>query len=141
MEKIQICPKCGLPAVSVKAETVKYNVVESLQGLINLKNAWSVCVNPACDCSYFSNTLELSTKDLIVSLFFKDKSDNVPICYCSNLTRGEIKEAVKNGCKSIDDVQNYTKKDITGMCEERNPMGKCCRNVFLRTISDSLNMD
>jgi hypothetical protein len=141
MEIIQICPKCSLPAVTVNVEAVKYNVVESLQSSINLKNQWSICVNPVCDRSYFSNTRELSTTDLNVSLFFKDKSENVPICYCSSLTRGEIKVAIKNGCKSIDDVQNYTKKDITGMCEERNPLGKCCRNIFLRTISDSLNKD
>ena len=135
MEIIQICPKCGLPAVSVKVEAVKYNVDESLQDLINLKNKWSVCVNPGCDCSYFSRQVKLKTADLVSPLFFKDNSDSVPVCYCSNLTRGEIKDAVKNGCKSIDDVQNYTGKDVTGMCEERNPLGKCCRNVFLRTIS------
>jgi len=141
MEIIQICPKCGLPALAVNVEVVKYNVIESHQDSIILNNKWSVCVNPACDCTYFSKTKELNTADLIVPLFFKDKSDNVPICYCSNLTRGEIKEAVRNGCRSIDNVQNYTKKDVTGMCEERNPLGKCCRNVFLRTISDSLNKD
>ena len=141
MEIIQICPKCGLPALGVNVEVVKYNVVESLKDSIILKNKWSVCVNPACDCSYFSKTRELSTADLNVPLFFKDKTDNVPICYCSNLTRGEIAAAVKNGCRNIDDVQNYTQKNITGMCEERNPLGKCCRNVFLRTISDSLKYE
>lgn len=130
-----------MPAAAVNVEAVKYNVVESLQDQINLKDKWSVCVNPACDCSYFSKTMELSTADLNVQLFFKDESDSVPICYCSNITRGEVKEAVKNGCKSIDDIQNYTKKDLTGLCEERNPLGKCCRNVFLRTISDSLKKD
>jgi bacterioferritin-associated ferredoxin len=141
MEIIQICPGCGLPAVAVNAEAVKYNVIGSLQHLINLKIKWSICVNPSCDRSYFSKTSSLSTADLNVSLFFKDKSDNVPICYCSGLTRGEIKSAVKNGCKSIDDVQNYTGKDITGMCKERNPLGKCCRKVFLKTISDAMNND
>lgn len=141
MEIIQICPVCCLPAVAVNAEAVKYNVIGSLQHLINLKIKWSICVNPACDCSYFSKTRNFRTADLNVPLFFKDKSDNVPICYCSDLTRGEIKNAVKNGCKSIDDVQNYTRKDITGMCKERNPLGKCCRNVFLKTISDAMNKD
>ena len=141
MEIIQICPKCGLPAVGVNVEAVKYNVIESLQTQINLKNKWSVCINPDCDCSYFSKQIKFRTSDLIVPLFFKDNSDTVPICYCSNLTRGEIKEAVKNGCKSIDDVQNYTKKDLTGICEERNPLGKCCRKVFLKKISEALNKD
>jgi len=141
MKIIQICPKCGAPAVGVNVEAVKFNVIESLQALITVKNKWNICINPDYDCSYFSKTIELSKADLKVPLFFKEKADDVPICYCSSLTRGEIKEAVINGFKSIDDVQNYTKKDVTGMCEERNPLGKCCRKVFLKTISDSLNKD
>jgi len=137
MEIIQICPKCGLPAIAVNVEAVSFNVNESSKALVDVKNKWSVCVNPDCDCSYFSKRLTFRTSDLIAPLFFKDDSDNVPICYCSNLTRGEIKNAVKNGSKSIDDVQKYTEKDITGLCQARNPLGKCCRNVFLKAISDS----
>lgn len=139
MEIIQICPECGLPALDVNIQAVKYNVVESLQSHINLNSRWNACVNPACDCSYFSKQTAFRTTDLIVPLFYKDSSDSVPICYCSNLTRGEVKNAVRNGCKTIDDVQNYIGKDITGLCHERNPLGKCCRKVFLRTIADSLN--
>ena len=137
MEIIQICPLCGLPTVAVNTEAVKFNIIEPKKDMVDLKKKWSICVNPDCDCTYFSKHTVFRTADLIVPLFFKDNSDNVPVCYCSNLTRGEIKNAVNNGCKSIDDVQNFTKKDITGLCEERNPLGKCCRNVFLKTISES----
>jgi len=137
MEIIQICPKLGIPSVPVNVEAAKFNIAESRKALVNVKDRWSVCVKPDCDWSYFSKHTEFRTSDLIVPLFFKDNSDAVPICYCSNLTRGEIKIAVKNGCKSIDDVQNYSNKDITGFCKERNPLGRCCRNVFLKTISDS----
>jgi bacterioferritin-associated ferredoxin len=139
MEKIQICPKCGLPANGVSVKAVKFNITDSCKDQIGSVTKWNVCNNPTCDCSYFSKHITFNTSDLNVPLFFKDNSDSVPICYCSDLTRGEIKDAVKNGCKSIDDVQNYTKKDITGFCEERNPLGKCCMNVFLRTISESLD--
>lgn len=139
MEIIQICPKCGMPAVAVNVEAVSFNIIQSSKLLVDVKNKWSVCVSPDCECSYFSKNLIFTTSDLVVPFFFKDDSDNAPICYCSNLTRGEIKNAVKNGCKSIDDVQNYTEKNITGLCKERNPLGKCCRDLFLKTISDSLN--
>jgi hypothetical protein len=138
MKIIQICPKCGMPAVAVNVKAVSFNVNESSKALVDVKNKWSICVNRDCDCSYFSKHLAFMMSDLVAPLFFKDDSGNVPICYCSNLTRGEINNAVENGCKSIDDVQNYTAKDITGLCKERNPLGKCCRNVFLKTISDSL---
>ena len=71
MEIIQICPKCGLPAVEVNVIAVKFNIIELQHGLINIKNRWSICVNPACDCSYFSKTREFSTADLNVSLFLR----------------------------------------------------------------------
>lgn len=139
MEIIQICPICGIPAVGVNEKAVKYNLAASKKDSIPNETRWSVCVNPKCDCSYFSKKAIFKTTDIIKPLFFKDFSENVPICYCSNLTRGEIQNAVKNGCKTIDDVQNYTKKNITGLCEEINPLGKCCRNVFLLTIKETTN--
>lgn len=137
MKIIQICPECGVPAVGVKVKAVKYNIIDSGKDLVDTNIKWSICTNPKCGCSYFSKRKVFMTTDLIVPLFYKDYSDKVPVCYCSNLTRGEIMKAVKNGCKHIKDVQKYTKKNITGLCRERNPLGKCCRNVFLKTIADS----
>jgi hypothetical protein len=137
MEIIQICPKCGIPAVAVNESAVRYYVNEAMREKIEANLKWSICSNPACETSYFSKKSTFSICDLIKPLFYKDNGDNVPICYCSDLSRGEIKNAVKNGCKTIDDVQTYTQKNITGYCEERNPLGKCCRNVFLKTIADA----
>lgn len=138
MKIIQICPKCGLPGVKVNKKAVMYNLRRSGGIKNDVKIKWNICINPDCDCSYFSRKKLFSTSDLIKPLFYKDKSDNVPICYCSDLTRGEIKNAVKNRCKTIREVQNFTSKNITGNCEERNPFGKCCKQVFLRTIKDAI---
>ena len=136
MEIIQICPVCGAPGIGVKDLTVRYNLKNSKWILPDKRVKWSICPNPSCNCSYFNKYRKYSESDLINPLFFKDRGDNVPICYCSDLTRGEIKDAVKNDCKTIKDVQKYTKKDITGLCETRNPLGKCCKNAFLKTISN-----
>ena len=65
---------------------------------------------------------------------FKSEGDDTVICYCSDLTRGEIKNAVKNDCRSIAEVRKYTNKNITGQCAQKNPSGKCCGNVFLNEI-------
>jgi hypothetical protein len=135
MEIIKICPNCGNPAIAVVESAVEYNLKKTLSFQSNKK--WSICSNPVCEVSYFSKDLQFSLNDLINPLWFKDNGDNVPVCYCSDLTRGEIKNAVRQGCKTIDDVQELTNKNITGFCEERNPLGKCCRNVFLKTISDT----
>lgn len=136
MKLIHICPVCGQPGIGVKEKAVRYNVVHSKKRITEKGEKWNICANTICNCSYFSNRHSFKTSDLVKPLFFKDRSDNVPICYCSDLTRGEIKEAVKNGCKKISEVQKYTRKNITGYCETRNPLGKCCRNVFLSTISN-----
>jgi bacterioferritin-associated ferredoxin len=140
MKIIQICPKCGLPGVRVNKEAVSYNLRKSGGFKSDVKLKWSICPNPDCDCSYFSRNKLFSTSDLVKPLFYKDKSDSVPICYCSDLTRGEIKNAVRNSCKTIREVQNFTKKNITGYCEKRNPLGKCCKQVFLRTLKIEMGL-
>jgi bacterioferritin-associated ferredoxin len=137
MEIIQLCPECGFPAIPVNEKAVRFNLVDSIKPMIKPDLKWSICSNPQCDCSYFSKKQLFKTTDLIKPLFYKDSNDDVPVCYCSELTRGEIKDAVKNGKKTIDEVQAFTKKNITGYCEEHNPLGKCCRNVFLRTIAEA----
>jgi len=136
MKLIQICPSCGQPGVRVKEDAVKNNIVNFKRKHKDSRTKWNICINPGCDSSYFSGKVLFTKSDLRKPLFFKDSSDDVPICYCAGLTRGEIKEAVKNGCKTIKEVQKYTKKNNSGHCETRNPLGKCCRNVFLRTISE-----
>lgn len=136
MKLIQICPACGQPGVRVREDAVKYNIVNFKHKHKDSHTKWNICINPGCDISYFSGKEQFRTSDLKKPLFFKDSSDDVPICYCSGLTRGEIREAVQNGCKTIREVQKYTKKNVTGHCETRNPLGKCCRNVFLHTISE-----
>ena len=137
MEIIQICPECGNPGISVPETAVKHNLIISASTVINSNIKWSICSNPDCNCSYFSKDHKFKNTDLIKPLWFKDKGESVPICYCSDLSRGEIRNAVKKGCKTIDAVQKYTNKNITGLCEQRNPLGKCCRNVFLKTILES----
>ena len=140
MEVLQICPDCGNPAITVPESAVMYNLHNAAKISFPKNNKWNICSNSKCNCSYFTKGHKYTISDLIKPLWFKDGSDNVPVCYCSDLSRGEIKEAVKQGCKTIDEVQKYTNKNITGYCEQRNPLGKCCRNVFLKTISDE-NMD
>jgi hypothetical protein len=136
MVKIQICPDCSTPAISVLESAVMYNLKDSGEKVLQQKQKWSICINQECNCFYFSKEIKFTISDLIKPLWFKDRNDNVPICYCSDLTRGEIKEAVTKGYKSIDEVQQFTKKNITGFCEQKNPLGKCCRNVFLKIITN-----
>jgi hypothetical protein len=140
MKIIQICPTCGLPGLKVNEKAVKYNMRKPEETKSDNNLEWSVCINPDCECSYFTKGKVFNKADLVKPLFFKDNSDNVPVCYCSDLTRGEIKNAVRKGCRTIGEVQKFTKKNITGHCKKMNPLGKCCKQVFLRTIKDNIEL-
>jgi bacterioferritin-associated ferredoxin len=137
MKIIQICPKCGIPGISVNKDAIAYNLRKPPEQKSIVKLKWRACINPECDCSYFAGDRIFSISDMKSPLFYKDKSDLSPVCYCSDLSRGEIINAVQNGCKSIREVRNFTKKKVTGHCQKRNPLGKCCKQVVLKTIKDA----
>lgn len=137
MDIIQVCPVCGSVGVEVESKTVKCLVKSDLIAKQIKNKNWSVCINSDCNAAYFNDEMIFKINEIKVPLWFKDLGSEVPICYCSVLTRGEIINAVKNGCKTIDEVQKYTGKNITGKCREENPLGKCCRNVFLKTMEEN----
>lgn len=137
MNIIQICPVCGSLAIKVDPITVKSMLNDNLKAEVKDNDEWYICSVDKCEISYFSNNKKFSKEDIRVPIWYKEQTHDVPICYCSNLTEKEIFDAVKKGCKTIDDVQKYTNKNITGKCKTENPLGKCCRNVFLKAIEDA----
>jgi hypothetical protein len=134
MKIIPICPVCGAVGIDVNRKTVKCMLKEKPKKQTLKGKLWAVCSNPGCKVAYFSGKTAFETEALKVPLWFKDPGANVPICYCSKLTRGEIAAAVKGGCKTIGAVQKKTGKNITGKCRKRNPLGRCCRDVFVKAI-------
>ena len=135
-EILQLCPVCGLPSLKVTEKAVWANLVDARWKIDKAHLNWNLCSNPTCNCTYFAGRRIFYKSDLIKPLFYKDRGDDVPICYCSDLTRGDIRDAVKNGCRTKAEVRNYTHKNITGFCDTKNPTGKCCDKVFKRTITD-----
>lgn len=137
MAIIQICPSCGNLGIEVEPITVNCMLKDDLKSEFKDNAKWFICSSENCDTVYFSDEKAYSKNDVRVLIWYKEHTDEVPICYCSNLTEKEIFNAVKNECKTIDDVQAYTGKNITGKCKTENPLGKCCRNVFLKAIEDA----
>jgi len=138
MKGIQICPKCGQPTVKVKEETVK-NQLETSPIFANKKSKWQACINENCDTVYIKDEIQIRKEDLKSVVFFKDKTDNTMICYCYKITKGEIREALENGCQSVSDVYKYLKKSKVGSCSTNNPLGKSCSNVFKYTLEQIKN--
>lgn len=133
----KVCPKCGIPSISVNHLTVQSNIKASTVE-IHENDKWSTCVNPTCNTVYHSNKSIISIDEVINEPFYKNSNSDTLICYCSGLTRKEIHVAVSNGCKTISDVQKYTGKTTTGMCESKHPIGQCCSNSFMFEIKKAL---
>ena len=52
--------------------------------------------------------------------------DDKIICWCSNVTRGEIIKAIKAGAASLDDIRRMTGACTVGRCRELSPNKRCC---------------
>jgi bacterioferritin-associated ferredoxin len=129
-----LCPIYGLEGKKVKFKTVKSLVKKE----VKKSDSYQICLNSKCEVVYFNNpeSIYYTLSDLTVKVWFKDIFDeNVPICYCSNLTRKEIKEAVVKGYMSITEIRNFTGKYITGNCLTENPTGRCCHRALNEEIS------
>lgn len=124
------CPECQQEGTRVKLITVKNLVEGEVSG-----GDYSACLSPACGVAYFSSDTKYMLSELNSQVWYKDQSDeNSPICYCSNLTRSEIKEAVAEGCETIAEIRKKTGKTLTGNCLTENPLGRCCHKAIEKEI-------
>ncbi len=61
------------------------------------------------------------------------------ICYCNQITAGEIVKTVKEtGLTSISGIKGHLRDEIISNCTELNPTGKCCHNSFDAVIKQAL---
>jgi NAD(P)H-nitrite reductase large subunit len=60
--------------------------------------------------------------------------DDTTVCWCNEVSLGEIKNAVQSGATTLEDIQEMTGACAGNRCEEKNPSGGCCetdiRNIL-----------
>lgn len=132
MHAMVACPECGVPGIPVPELCRCVHTAEVLEG------EWAVCPNPGCRISCFRSGEKRDLDFFLVPLWFKDRGDGVPVCYCSLLTRGEVRAAVASGCRTAVDVRRMTGKNRTGHCRTDNPLGCCCEELLQFTIRQTL---
>jgi NAD(P)H-nitrite reductase large subunit len=62
------------------------------------------------------------------------KDDNTIICRCADVTLGEIKEVIRKGYTTLDEIKRLTRAGM-GQCQ-----GKTCRNLLLQVIANELHL-
>ncbi len=60
--------------------------------------------------------------------------DGVIICRCEEVTAGEIREAIRSGLRSVDEIKRATRAGM-GLCQ-----GRTCRRLVAGLIAQELNI-
>ncbi len=63
--------------------------------------------------------------NLTVKVWFKEKTSQVPVCYCKNVTEQDISDHILHKCcNTLKDIQNHTGANTGKECLTKNPTGK-----------------
>ncbi|MEJ2097429.1 MAG: (2Fe-2S)-binding protein [Deltaproteobacteria bacterium] len=56
------------------------------------------------------------------------------ICRCEEITRGEIKEVIRNGIRTMNGIKRITRAGM-GLCQ-----GQTCQNLVARILAEELGL-
>ena len=60
--------------------------------------------------------------------------DDLVICRCEEITRGEIKNAIRNGMQTLNGVKRVTRAGM-GLCQ-----GQTCQQLVARILTEELGL-
>ena len=58
------------------------------------------------------------------------------VCYCNNVTKGQIVEALDNGACTLADVRRMTGACTNGNCKVLSPRKSCCSPIIIEVIKE-----
>lgn len=59
------------------------------------------------------------------------------VCYCKGVTREAILRAIRDGARTLADVQRLTGAGTGDRCRELNPKGVCCHGDILALLAEA----
>jgi hypothetical protein len=130
-----ICPACGAKGKSVSTLTVKSLVRDHTRVLLS---SYSFCRSRDCDVVYFADAVIFRKSDLKVRVGLKEQEDPIPLCYCFEYSRVDIRRDVE--LHGTSDIPDRIKTEIQGgfcACEVKNPAGTCCLGDITRAIQEA----
>ena len=118
-----VCPMDGKVYKAVSEQTFLQHVRQPWK---RKSQPMYFCSNPDCPVVYFGEDDTVLTQDALrTAVGIKNGSDEVTICYCFGVSRGEAKK--DPGLRDFVIEQTRRKRCA---CEIRNPSGKCCLKDF-----------
>jgi len=138
--KIPICPTCSKTGAKVPHSVFKSNLKPSFFNQINFDEKYYICLNRDCHTAYYNENITLNKSSLKRELWFKSGTERKIICYCNNIDREQIKEAVqKESLETWEDITGHYRNKVIEKCEILNPTGLCCRDTFAKVIQKFKN--
>ncbi|WP_438350819.1 putative iron-sulfur cluster-binding metallochaperone [Paenibacillus sp. FA6] len=133
------CPACHQKGKSVQLITLKSLLQPTALETIHSESSYAFCLNPSCEVVYFSNLQTYGKDALKVSVFQKDGSLDVPVCYCFGWTRERLIQANQENQRPTEHIREQVQANRCG-CEVNNPQGACCLGnvtTFIRNLDKS----
>jgi len=115
--------------------TVKSLVRDHMRVLASV--SYSFCRTVDCEVVYFSDRAVFTKPDVKVRVGIKETADPIPLCYCFDYSREDIRRNIEAAGKTS--VLEEIKTEVQGgfcACEVRNPGGTCCLGDITRAIQE-----
>ena len=132
------CPKCGQRGKSVSVLTVKSLVRQHTRVPVD---SYLFCRTPDCDLVYFSAGAIFRKRDLKVRVGLKEHEDPIPLCYCFDYSRADIRNDIET--KGSTTILERIKAEVGAgycACEVKNPSGDCCLGDVTRATREAKRM-
>ncbi len=129
-----VCAQCRKKGKSVSTLTVKSLVKDHTQVS---PGTYFFCRTPNCEVVYFSEEALFWKPDLKVRVGVKETEDPVPLCYCFDYSRADIRKDMEE--KGSTDIPERIKAEVQAgycACEVKNPSGSCCLGDITRAIQE-----
>lgn len=132
-----VCPTSGTAGLHVGLITVKALLKgEALRRLEG--KAYYFCPEPTCNVVYFDRAADsvYRKEDMTTRIGEKESEDPIPICYCFDVARSDLRRDLMAGGKTaIPAMIAAQVKAGHCACEVKNPRGICCLGNVTKAVS------
>jgi hypothetical protein len=132
------CPACKQNGRLVATLTVKNLVCDHTRVAAN--GPYYFCRTPGCSVVYFSDEATFQKSDIKVRVGIKEQEDPIPLCYCFDYTRANIRRDLT--LRGHTDIPDLVKAEVQRgfcACDVKNPSGACCLGEITRAVMEINN--
>lgn len=131
------CPRCLRQGEEVPRKTAFQHLTSQGLSRIILWKKIFACLNPSCECFYYSAWQWVPLTDCAKTLGYKKGKGARIWCYCFGFTEEEMRRSLdrRGGSPLLKQIKDYTAKG-GNLCELTHPAGRCCLN-FVRNLEEA----